>query len=167
MNSEPHSDPATVQALIALQASDRSDAVYALGTETAQAVTFGQLAEDCRAVAAWLRAQGSQPGDVVSVVMPNGLQTLRILLGAMAGGWCVNPVNLLAQPEQMRYVLAHSDCRVVFVSPEREAPVREILATLGREVALIVTDADAAAIPVEPAPAASAVTSAPSATARK
>ena len=161
MNSEPHSDPATVQALIALQASDRSDAVYALGTETAQAVTFGQLADDCRAVAAWLRAQGSQPGDVVSVVMPNGLQTLRILLGAMAGGWCVNPMNLLAQPEQMRYVLAHSDCRVVFVSPEREAPVREILATLGREVALIVTDADAAAIPVEPAPAASAVTSAP------
>ena len=45
--------------------------------------------------------------------MPNGLQTLRVLLGAMYGGLCVNPVNLLSQPEQMRYVLAHSDCRVV------------------------------------------------------
>ena len=102
----------------------------------ARSISYGQLAQDCRAVAAWLRAQGSTPGEVVSVVMPNGLQTLRVLLGAMHGGWCVNPVNLLAQPEQMRYVLAHSDCRVVFVTPEREAMVRELLSGIGRDVAV-------------------------------
>jgi acyl-CoA synthetase (AMP-forming)/AMP-acid ligase II len=155
----------TVHALIEQQAVARPLAAYALGAEGAQTITFGQLAQDCRAVAAWLRGQGSAPGDVVSVVMPNGLQTLRILLGAMHGGWCVNPVNLLAQPEQMRYVLAHSDCRVVFVAPEREAQVREALAGIDRTVAVIVTDAEAAAVPVftgvtgaaEAAPAAEAL----------
>jgi long-chain acyl-CoA synthetase len=79
--------------------------------------------------------------------MPNGLQTLRLLLGAMAAGWCVNPVNLLSQPEQMRYVLAHSDCRVVIASPEWEAPLREMLAGLERPVALLVTAPDGGAVP--------------------
>jgi acyl-CoA synthetase (AMP-forming)/AMP-acid ligase II len=79
--------------------------------------------------------------------MPNGLQTLRLLLGAMAGGWCVNPVNLLSQPEQMRYVLEHSDCRVVVASPEHEDRVRAMLADLGRPVALLVTAADARGVP--------------------
>jgi long-chain acyl-CoA synthetase len=50
-------------------------------------------------------------------VMPNGLQTIRLLLGAMHAGVCVNPVNLLSQPGQMRYVLEHSDCKLVFVAP--------------------------------------------------
>ena len=58
------------------------------------------------------------PGDTVSLVMPNGLQTLRLLLGAMHAGCCVNPVNLLSQAEQMRYVLDHSDCRLVVTTPE-------------------------------------------------
>ncbi len=40
----------------------------------------------------------------------------------------MNPVNLLSQPEQMRYVLEHSDCRVVFVAPEWEERVRAMLA---------------------------------------
>ena len=55
---------------------------------------------------AWLQAQGLAPGDTVSLVMPNGLGTLQLLLGAMHGGFVVNPVNLLSQAEQMRSCLA-------------------------------------------------------------
>ena len=137
----------SVRALIDAQAASQPDAVYAVATDVPQSLTFGALAQDCRKVAAWLRAAGSKPGDVVSVVSPNGLQTMRVLLGAMHGGWCVNPVNLLSQPEQMRYVLEHSDCRVVVVSPDREALVREMLGDIDREVAMLVTDPDADHIP--------------------
>jgi long-chain acyl-CoA synthetase len=148
-----HASPNTVQGLIAHQAGIRPEAVYARDSEGTQTLTYGQLERDARATATWLQALGSRPGDVVALVMPNGLQTLRLLLGAMAGGWCVNPVNLLAQPEQMRFVLAHSDCRVVFTTPEREADVRAIVATLGREVAVAVTAADAHGLPHPPGPA--------------
>jgi long-chain acyl-CoA synthetase len=148
-----HASPNTVQGLIAHQAGIRPEAVYARDSEGTQTLTYGQLERDARATATWLQALGSRPGDVVALVMPNGLQTLRLLLGAMAGGWCVNPVNLLAQPEQMRFVLAHSDCRVVFTTPEREADVRAIVATLGREVAVAVTAADAQGLPHPPGPA--------------
>ena len=79
--------------------------------------------------------------------MSNGLATIRMLLGAMRAGIVVNPVNLLSQPAQMQYVLAHSDCRVVCVAPEWEERVRAILPALGRPVALIVLDPDAQELP--------------------
>lgn len=94
--------PDTVLALVKQQAADQPDSVYALDADGDQALTFQALAQSCRRVNALLRGHGLVPGDTVSLVMPNGLMTLQLLMGAMAGGWCVNPVNLLAQPEQMR-----------------------------------------------------------------
>jgi long-chain acyl-CoA synthetase len=140
---------ATIRELIERNAAERPQAPYALATESGLALSHGELARSCRRVAALLRAHGAGPGDTVSVVMPNGLNTLRVLLGALWGGCCVNPVNLLAQTEQMRYVLAHSDCRLVIVAPGWEARVRAILAGLGREVALLVAEPDAAVLPGE------------------
>ncbi|MEY2619003.1 MAG: hypothetical protein RL522_2005 [Pseudomonadota bacterium] len=132
----------TVRALIELQAHKRPDEVYALEAEGSQAIRFGELAVQCRQVAALLRQYGSQPGDTVSLVMPNGLHTLRLLLGAMHGGWCVNPVNLLSSTEQMRYVLDHSDCRVVLCSAERLPQVQVALQGIERPVAVVVCEAE-------------------------
>ncbi len=81
--------------------------------------------------------------------MPNGLATLRILLGAMYGGYCVNPVNLLSSPEQMRYVLDHSDCALVFASPDWSEKVRATVATIDRPIVVVEVDPDAPALPGE------------------
>jgi long-chain acyl-CoA synthetase len=132
----------TVRDLVDAQAATRPDALYALATDIDQRMTYRDLAPACRRVRAWLRAQRLAPGEVVSLVMPNGLQTLRLLLGAMSGGWCVNPINLLAQPEQMRHVLDHCDCKLVFVAPAWEARVRELLSGIQRPIALHVMSPD-------------------------
>ncbi len=137
----------TVRELVEQQAALRPRAVYATDADGACDLTFGELAQACRRVSALLRAHGSQPGDTVSVVMPNGLMTLQLLLGAMAGGWCVNPVNLLSQPGQMAYVLGHGDCGLVFVSPEWELAVRAMLPGIGRAITVLVVDPDAATLP--------------------
>lgn len=139
----------SVHALIEQRAALSPDAVYALGLVDARSVRYGELARACRRIGALLRAHGLVAGDTVSVVMPNGLQTLRVLLGAMHAGMTVNPVNLLSQPEQMRYVLRHSDCRLVVVSPDWEARVRALLAGIDREVAVVVADPDGEALPGE------------------
>jgi hypothetical protein len=136
------SQAATVRALIAQQARTQPQALYALATETSDRIDYASLELQCQRVATLLMAQGTQPGDTVSLVMPNGLNTLRLLLGALHGGWCVNPVNLLSSAEQMRYVLEHSDCKLVIASPEWADPVRAVLATLARPVALLVCSAD-------------------------
>ncbi|HYP85558.1 AMP-binding protein [Variovorax sp.] len=136
----------TVHALVERQAALRPDAVYAVSSDGAAAIGFGTLRARCREVCALLQADGVEPGDTVSLVMPNGLQTLLLLLGAMYGGRCVNPVNLLSQPEQMRYVLEHSDCKAVYVAPEWEERVRALLEQAGRPIAVRVMDPAAAQV---------------------
>jgi acyl-CoA synthetase (AMP-forming)/AMP-acid ligase II len=76
--------------------------------------------------------------------MPNGIATLRILLGAMYGGYCVNPVNLLSSPDQMRYVLDHSDSALVFASPDWTQKVRDVVKGIARPIEVVEVDPDAA-----------------------
>jgi acyl-CoA synthetase (AMP-forming)/AMP-acid ligase II len=78
--------------------------------------------------------------------MPNGLATLRILLGAMYGGYCVNPLNLLASPDQMRHVLDHSDCALVFASPDWSEKVRAMAATIERPIRVVEVGPDDASL---------------------
>jgi len=148
-SSTPSGNFDSVYALIEARASDSPAAVYALAAATPQSLTFGGLAQSCRRLSAMLQARGLRPGDTVSIVMPNGLQTMRLLLGAMYGGWVVNPVNLLSQPEQMRYVLAHSDCKLVFVAPDWEARVRDLLAGLDSAPIVVVVDPEGDSLPGE------------------
>jgi len=139
----------TVAGLVEAQASARPAAAYFIAAETGSTLAFGALPDSCRRVAALIARHGAAPGTHVSLVMPNGLATLRILLGAMAGGYCVNPVNLLSQPEQMRYVLEHSDCAMVFASPEWAPKVREIAQRIARPIAVVEVDPDCESLPGE------------------
>jgi long-chain acyl-CoA synthetase len=134
---------ATVFELIERGASAQPEAIYAVSADDdSQSMTYAVLRDACVHIGGSLAATGLVPGDTVSLVMPNGLQTIRLLLGFMHAGCCVNPVNLLAQPEQMRYVLKHSDCRLVIASPEWAERVGNALVGIGREVRLVVLAAD-------------------------
>ena len=139
----------SVHALIEQRAAQAPAAVYAHSLVNGRTLHYGELAQSCRRVAGLLQSHGLRPGDTVSLVMPNGLQTLRLLLGAMHAGLVVNPVNLLSQPSQMAYVLGHSDCNLVWVSPEWEARVRALLQGLDRTVQVLVADPDGDALPGE------------------
>jgi acyl-CoA synthetase (AMP-forming)/AMP-acid ligase II len=139
---------ATVRELIERQAAARPHATYALATETGASLSYGALAAGSRRIAAWLQQHGVEQGDTVSLVMPNGLMTLRLLLGAMWGGRCVNPVNLLSQADAMRYVIEHSDCKLVLAAPEWHERVVALAAGLPCRV--VVADPEALALPDEP-----------------
>lgn len=124
--------------LINQQAALRPHDAYVLDAESGQKLEYGTLLSSCASVSQVLAGLGLSPGDTVSVIMPNGLNTLRILLGGMWSGYCVNPVNLLAQPEQMRYVLEHSDCKLVIASPEWSEKIKAMLQSISRPIQLLV-----------------------------
>jgi acyl-CoA synthetase (AMP-forming)/AMP-acid ligase II len=86
------------------------------------------------------------------LVLGNGIQTIRLLLGAMYGGYCVHPVNLLSQPEQMQYVIEHADGRVVFAAPDWWERVRDLTSEIARPIDVIEVDPDGALLPGENAP---------------
>jgi acyl-CoA synthetase (AMP-forming)/AMP-acid ligase II len=151
----------TVRELIDAQAAMRPEAPYALASDSDVVLTYGRLQSGCQQVSNRLDAAGVAAGQTVSVVMPNGLQTLQWLLGTMWGGRCVNPVNLLGTGEPMRYVLEHSDCQLVVVAPDWEARVRELLAAIARPIGLLVVEPD---LPPDPWPAPLEVRHAPAPT---
>ena len=152
---------ATVFDLVEHAAAAHGDAVYAVATASGETIAYGELAADARRVGAWLRAQGVGAGDTLSLVMPNSLAMVRLLLGAMHAGVCVHPVNLLSQPEQMRYVIDHADGRLVAVAPEWEERVRAVLAATHRPVGCVVVDALAGLFCAGDAPPADALAGAP------
>ena len=137
----------SVLQMIQRQAALHPGAVYALSTESGVRLSYGELEAGCARTGAWLARHGAAPGETVSLVMPNGLMTLRLLLGAMATARCVNPVNLLSQPEVMRYVFEHSDCKLVVAAPEWAERVRAL--AQGLRCRVVVLDPDALTLPEE------------------
>src|SRR5690606_22587231 len=66
-----------------------------------------------------------------------------LFLGIMYAGRVVSPVNLLAQPAQLAYVLDHSDARLVFVAEAYREQLEQAHATLAHPAAVETIDVDA------------------------
>ena len=106
-------------------------------------IAMSKATYDAPGVAAWLRDQGIRPGAKVGLLMHNGYQTCRLFIGVMYGGYCVTPVNLLAQPSQLAYVIDHCDARIVFVSPDQVERLNEAMKEVSRPLDVVVCDPDA------------------------
>ncbi|NRO96651.1 AMP-binding protein [Paraburkholderia sp. NMBU_R16] len=155
--------PTTLRALIDARATQYPDKLFLLAapahdeeqTEAGAAITFAMLQEKCRKLEARFRRAGLKPGDIVSVFMGNGVQTATLLLGAMYSGLVVHPLNLLCQPSQLRYIVEHSDTRMIFVCDETHDAVSAACAALGeqahpRNIALVHTAPEAIDLPALP-----------------
>jgi acyl-CoA synthetase (AMP-forming)/AMP-acid ligase II len=134
----------TIRARVDHQAEQRPDATYLVAPEPGLTMSFGELREASRRLAAYLLAGGIRPGARVALLMHNGYQTCRLFIGAMYGGYCVTPLNLLAQPTQLAYVLEHSDAEIVFVAPDQVERLQQAASGMARPPRMVVCEVDAA-----------------------
>ena len=65
-----------------------------------RALTYGQLAAEAERVAAFLIAQGVEPGQRIALVAPNGLAYLPAAFGLLAAGACVTPLASSLTPAE-------------------------------------------------------------------
>jgi acyl-CoA synthetase (AMP-forming)/AMP-acid ligase II len=133
----------TIREYLDFQAAERPDAIYLLAPETGRTMTFLALQKASRRLAAYLSGCGGSPGDRIALLMENGYQTCRLFIGSMYAGYCVTPLNLLAQTSQLEYVLGHSDAKIVFVTPDQQERLMMALKNVPREVQVQVVDVDA------------------------
>ena len=78
-------------------------------TCTERTFTFGQLDDRANRVAHALRQLGVGPGDRVTLHLPNGAEMVEALFGVHRLGAIANPVNVMASPDEMAYIIG--DCR--------------------------------------------------------
>jgi acyl-CoA synthetase (AMP-forming)/AMP-acid ligase II len=76
----------------------------------------------------------------VSVMMPNSWGSVQVMLGTLYGGRITAPINLAAGDPQIRYVIDHSETRIIFVSPDQEPRLRDILGGIDRPIRVILCD---------------------------
>ncbi len=143
----------TIRELIDRGAERWPDAPFLLAPEGALTASFGTLQRWCREVSAALAQRGLAPGSHLSLVLGNGPQTVRVLLGAMYGGYVVCPVNLSSPPAQMGYVLEHAGASLVIVAPDWRERVRGLIAGCGRAIELVEVDPGGERLPLSAAPA--------------
>jgi len=147
----------TIRHYVDLQARAQPAAPYLIAPETDRALTYAQLQVDSIALGCYLAAQGLAKGDKVALMLHNGYQTARLLIGVMYAGFTVAPLNLLAQPSQLAYVLEHSDTRLVFTSAELVGRLHAALKDIAREIKVVVIDPDSTSIAGVAAPSQSAL----------
>jgi long-chain acyl-CoA synthetase len=132
----------TIRDYVDLQAEKRPDRVYLIAPEAKLSMTFAELQKLSRRLTEYLLVEGIQPGGKVALLMHNGYQTARLFIGAMYGGFCITPLNLLAQPSQLAYVLDHSDASIVFVAPDQVDRLNAAMQSVQRKIKIIVCDVD-------------------------
>jgi len=108
-------------------------------------VTFGEFDARTDALAAGLAARGVQPGDVVSVLLPNRLEFLEAWWAILKAGGVFGPVNPAFTAPEVGYVVGHSEAVAVFTDADGVAKLEGADLPALREV-IDVADLDALAV---------------------
>ncbi|MEI7613026.1 MAG: AMP-binding protein [Betaproteobacteria bacterium] len=140
MSFDLHS--ATVRSLLEFRAAHDPNSVFVLSPESGRQLSFSELGQSAREHAAFLSAHGIAPGAHVGMLLPNGLQAVRIFVATMAASRVVVPLSLIAQAEQLAYVIEHADCVAIFVAHEYDERLRLALQAVKRPVQVVVIDPD-------------------------
>ncbi len=133
----------TIRHIVDHQVRERPDATWLIAPETGATMTFAQLQRNSQDLTRFLLGAGLKKGDKVALMLHNSYQTARLLVGVMYGGFMVAPLNLLAQPSQLTYVLQHSDTRIIFTSEEFAERLEAALDGLDHGITIIAIDPDA------------------------
>ncbi|MEY4598365.1 MAG: hypothetical protein RLZZ445_1162, partial [Pseudomonadota bacterium] len=133
----------TIRDYVDRRAAEQPDATWLIAPETGATMTFAQLQRNSRDLTHFLIGAGLIKGDKVALMLHNSYQTARLLIGVMYGGFMVAPLNLLAQPSQLTYVLQHSDTRIIFTSEEFAGRLETALEGVDHGITIIAIDPDA------------------------
>jgi acyl-CoA ligase (AMP-forming) (exosortase A-associated) len=127
----------------------------AMRAPQAEALVHGErrlsYADLAREVDAWsdaLMALGIRAGERVAVYLDKRIETVAALFGACAAGAVFVPVNPLLKAEQVAYILADCNVRVLVTSGERLAALTAALAHCpDLQTAIVVGEAPAQGLP--------------------
>jgi long-chain acyl-CoA synthetase len=85
-------------------------------------VTWGRILEDVQALSAGLIAQGIKPGERVAVFADTSLQWVVCDLAISAARAITVPIYASNTPDEVRYILNHSESSLVFVDHDESSP---------------------------------------------
>ena len=136
---EARDRPATIHALLTRTVArfgSRPGVSFQLTSgpgDASETLTWAEVATRARQAANLFRSLGVGEGEVVAIVLPNAVEMVTVLLGAMIAG-VANPVNPTLAPAQMAAILRETGARVVVTL--RAFPKSDVADRVAQAVAL-------------------------------
>ena len=84
--------------------------------ETGETVTYGQLDERSRRLAAFFRSRGVQRGDHVAILLHNDNRYFEMLWAALRSGVYVTPVNWHLKAAEIAYIIDDCEAKLLLTS---------------------------------------------------
>ena len=128
---------ATVYSLVNERAQQNPNKVFLTAAETGRELEFAQLCQYAEQVNTVLNRLNVARGATVGFLMDNGYWTTALFLGIMYSGRVVLPLNAVAGPDQIDYVLSHSDVQVVFVCATYAEKFSDVIARYAARIQFI------------------------------
>lgn len=122
-------------------AAERSPDAEALSYQD-QSMCYTHLAGEIEAKAYGLRVLGLSRGERVAIYLEKRLETVVALFAASAAGGVFVPVNPVLKPEQVAYILADCNVRVLVTSLERLKLLHTVLRFCHDLHTVVVVDAN-------------------------
>ena len=117
--------PTTLPELLTARAAPSPEDLFVRFLD--ESVSYGQMRARAEQAAASLAAAGVGPGDRVAIMLPNRLEFLDIWFGAALLGAAFVPVNMGLMGDGLRYVIEHSEPRVIVADESVVPGLRAVL----------------------------------------
>lgn len=132
----------TIRAVIDHFANTCPQKTFAVFPEVGVELSYADIQARAQSHSRYFNRLGLKKGDTVSFMMGNGVASLELFLATLYSGCITSPLNPAAGQDQIEYVLAHSDSKVVFVSEAFESQVQAAAETLEGDIRIIIADVD-------------------------
>lgn len=132
----------TIRMYIDHRAENRPEEIFLIAPDTGRELQGGELREEAKKIGGRLAGLGLAKGEKVAFLLDNGYWSTILFLGTMYSGRVIVPLNAVAGLDQLGYVLAHSDSKVLFISDSYLTKLKPVLDTLSRRIRVIRTSED-------------------------
>ncbi|HKX41570.1 MAG TPA: long-chain-fatty-acid--CoA ligase [Burkholderiaceae bacterium] len=95
-----------------------------------KAISFAQVDDASRALAAYLQAQGLEKGDRVAIMMPNVPQYPIAVAAILRAGYVVVNVNPLYTPRELEHQLKDSGAKVIVMVENFATTLQQVIASV-------------------------------------
>ena len=102
--------------------------------------TWAETYARCRRLASALAKRGIGPGDTVAVMGANTPEMVEAAFGVPMTGGVLNTLNVRLDAVTITHCLNHGEAKVLITDTEFSGTVKEALAALGRDIAVIDID---------------------------
>jgi long-chain acyl-CoA synthetase len=131
--------------LLETRAAATPEKVFLFSERDGRRLTYGEFDAAVSRAASMLSARGVGKGDVVSLLLPNGVEYVIAYFACFKLGALAGPVNSLLKSEEMAYVVGNSEAKILLYNSEFAAQVSEMRAGVETLTDALVFDDEAEA----------------------